>query len=159
MESYQRICAFVCIYIERVVGQPTVDHMLPKSLAWDQVYEWSNYRLVSSLMNSRKGDAADVIDPFEVEEGWFELDLVSFRVVAGADADEIIRERVQATIDRLRLNDYDCRTLRTEYAESYLVGEIRLGYLERRAPFVASELRRQGRLLSGDAANAKGRHT
>ena len=55
MESYHRICAHLCLYIPRGTGAPSVDHAVAKSQRWDQVYEWSNYRLACSLMNARKG--------------------------------------------------------------------------------------------------------
>jgi hypothetical protein len=52
--AYDRTCAYMAIYIEKVTGAPTVDHMIPRSVEWTQVYEWDNYRLACSLMNSRK---------------------------------------------------------------------------------------------------------
>lgn len=39
---------------------------------------------------------------------------------------------------------------RAEYAEEYWKGQIQFDYLARRAPFVARELQRQGRLVGGD---------
>jgi len=32
LSGYQRICAYLCLYIPRGVGAPSVDHMTPKSL-------------------------------------------------------------------------------------------------------------------------------
>lgn len=148
--AYHRICAYVCIYIEKVTGASSVDHLIPKSQAWDQVYEWSNYRIACSLMNTRKGTTSEVLDPFEVQDGWFALELVGFQVVPGETLDASSRERVLATIDRLNLNDRECCGLRDEYASEYLAGHISLDYLRRRAPFVARELERQGRLNERD---------
>ncbi len=71
LQSYQRVCAYLCFYIPRGTGAPSTDHMIPKSTAWQHVYEWSNYRLACTLMNSRKGVSASVLDPFDVENGWF----------------------------------------------------------------------------------------
>ena len=45
LAAYQRICSYLCLYIPRGTGARSVDHMVPKSLAWDQSYEWNNYRL------------------------------------------------------------------------------------------------------------------
>ena len=64
MTAYQRICAYSCFRIHPVTGARSVDHMAPKSRAWDQVYEWRNYRLSSSLLNARKRDFSTVLDPF-----------------------------------------------------------------------------------------------
>ena len=150
MASYRRICAYLCLYIPRGTGARSVDHMIAKSAAWDQAYEWTNYRLACSLMNSRKGAATSVLDPFDVENGWFVLELVEFQVLPGDGLDDAVAEDVQATIRRLRLNDDECRGAREEYAEDYWSGHVSLDYLGRHAPFVARELRRQGRLRAPD---------
>lgn len=150
-EKYQRLCAYSCLYIERVTGGASVDHRVAKSRAWDQVYEWSNYRLSCALMNSRRKDAATVLDPFEVEDGWFALELVGYQLVPGPGATDAIRGRIEETIRALRLNDAICRKNREEYAEDYLAGLIPFSYLQRRAPLIARELRRQGRLREGDS--------
>ena len=150
LESYRRICAYLCLYISRGTGSRGVDHMITKSAAWDQAYEWSNYRLACSLMNSRKGAAVSVLEPFDVEDGWFVLELVDFQVLPGDELDDAVVEDVQGTIDRLRLNDDECRGAREEYAEAYWTDDVSFDYLRRNAPFVARELRRQGRLRAPD---------
>ena len=150
MERYNRICSYSSLYIHPVTGARSVDHMVPKSMQWDQVYEWTNYRLACSLMNARKGAIADVLDPFEIEDGWFALELVEFRVVPGDGLHDEVEVSVNDTIDRLRLNDAICCEARAEYAEKYWDRQIRLAYLTSHAPFVERELRRQGRLLEGD---------
>lgn len=123
--------------------------MLAKSKAWQQIYEWSNYRLACSLMNSRKGATATVLDPFDVEPGWFVLDTTFFQVAAGRGLDRDIRERVGVTIRRLGLNDHQCCEARSEFAHCYWEGQITVDYLARHAPFVERELRRVGQLLPG----------
>ena len=149
LTSYDRICSYLCLYIPRGAGAPSVDHMLPKSMHWDQVYEWSNYRLACSLMNARKG-VADVLDPFEIEEGWFALELVDFQVVPGEGLPPDVASRVSDTIARLRLSDRTCCDARAEYAEDYWAGDVSLAYLARHAPFVMRELQRHGRLRADD---------
>ena len=116
---------------------------------WTRVYEWSNYRLACSLMNARKG-VASVLDPFEIEEGWFALELVDFQVVPGEGLPIDITSVVSETIERLRLSDHTCCEARAEYAEEYWAGNISLDYLTRHAPFVMRELRRHGRLRADD---------
>lgn len=145
--AYGHICSYVCVYIEPVTGAASVDHMLAKSLSWQETYEWRNYRLACSLMNSRKNDYRDVLDPFEIDDDWFHLELVGYQVIPRADLDPAIKSRVQATIKRLKLNDRDCLVLREDYATDYFQGDISLGYLRRRAPFLAREIERQGRAL------------
>jgi len=148
--GYRRLCAYTCLYIERVSGGASVDHLFPRSTHWDKVYEWSNYRLACALVNSRKNDAMNVLDPCEIQDGWFQLELCDYQVVCNPRLDPAIRGRVATTIGRLNLNDEECLKARREYAESYKDGEISLDYLERRSPFIARELRRQGKLRKGD---------
>lgn len=145
LASYNRTCAYLSLHIPLATGTPSVDHMVAKSTAWDQVYEWSNYRLACLLMNARKG-VADVLDPFEIEDGWFALELVAFQVVPGQGVPADVRTRVVDTIDTLHLSDSVCCEARAAYAQDYWDGHIPLSYLRRRAPFVAKELERHGRL-------------
>ena len=145
--GYNHICAYLSVYISRATGEASVDHMVPKSKALDLVYEWSNYRLACRQMNSRKG-VAEVLDPFEVGEGWFALELVAFQVLPGRGLSAGVRARVVDTIETLGLSDSDCRKLRAKYAHDYWEGRIELSYLRDHAPFVAKELERQGRLAN-----------
>ena len=150
LEGYRRICSYLCLYIPRGTGARSVDRMVAKSMAWDQAYEWRNYRLACSLMNARKGDAASVLDPFEVEDGWFVLELVAFQVLSAIGLAGPVADAVEDTIDRLRLNDNECCTARAEYAEEYWHAGIPFDHLKRHAPFVANELHRQNRLRAAD---------
>jgi hypothetical protein len=146
---YQHICAYSCFRIHRVTGAGSVDHMVAKSKRWDRVYEWDNYRLACSRLNARKKDFTDVLDPFEVEDCWFVLELTGFQVLPNpAITDAALKSRVQATIDRLQLDDF--RVDREADAQAYLDGHISLAWLARESPFVARELRRQRRLRPED---------
>ena len=149
---YERRCAYLALYIEHATGNPTVDHVIPKSKAWDQVYEWSNYRLAAALINSKKNDVEGVLDPFEIADDWFALELVAFQVTPGPGANAEIAERVWDTISKLGLNRDECCKARQAYVDSYLaeVDPVPLAYVDKRAPFVARELRRQGMLKAGD---------
>jgi hypothetical protein len=150
MRAYDQICAYIAVYIEKVTGPATVDHMIPRSVEWSQVYGWNNYRLACSLMNSKKNDAIFVLDPFQVKSGWFDLEFVSFQVKPAATLSPLIRNRVEKTIVRLRLNDRECQDLRRCYVIEYETKQISLAHLTRRAPSVAMELRRQGWLHEDD---------
>lgn len=152
MVAYERRCAYLAMIIEET-GSPTIDHVIPKSVAWDQVYEWSNYRLCAGVVNSKKGDLIGFVDPFEAHTGWFELNLTSYRVVRGRSAPESMHKLIDATLPLLNIRD--CCVQRKQYIEQYRRGPgpgigIDLAYLEYRAPFIARELRRQGQLARGD---------
>jgi hypothetical protein len=61
-----------------------------------------------------------------------------------------LQAQIQRTIDRLGLNDATFRRDRTEDAELYWSRDVSLLVLKQESPFVAEELRRQGRLNPGD---------
>jgi hypothetical protein len=144
LDCYRRVCAYVCVYIERVTGAGTVDHWTPKAIDPRQAYEWSNFRLACSIMNTRKGVATALVDPFVVEDGWFVLEPIEFQVIPGVAPEHPKYTAIDDTINALGLNRLECLTLRKEYVAAYRDGDISLRRLERRAPFVARELRRQG---------------
>lgn len=148
MQAYAEVCAYSCFRIHPVTGGCSVDHFAAKSRTWGKVYEWDNYRLVCSRLNSRKNDFGDVLDPFKVSDGWFQLELTGFQVIPNPMLKAPARDRIQKTIDRLRLNDF-CRQ-RAEDEFRYRNGEVSLRVLTEESPFVAKELRRQGRLNAGD---------
>jgi hypothetical protein len=148
LQAYDRRCAFLALYLEHATGNPSVDHMLPKSKRWDQVYEWNNYRVCTATINSRKSDLQGIVDPVDCRTGWFALEFVGFQVTAGDLAPAERQAAIHATLELV--NTRDCCRAREEYVTSYLGRDIPLSYLERRAPFIASELRRQNRLLPGD---------
>ena len=93
-----------------------------------------------------QGEYGDVLDPFELQHGWFALELVEFQVVPGIGLADNHAARAQATIRRLRLNLPRFCRIRAEFAEARWSGEITADYLSRHSPFVAIELRRQGRI-------------
>ena len=106
-------------------------------------YEWSNFRLASPKVNSRKGKKVLAIDPFAVLPGEFTLNLISGEVVPGQTtrlAD------VSSTIRDLRLNDPPFPDQRIEYVRMYRLGEITLGTLRSWFPFGAADLQFRGLL-------------
>ena len=151
MEAYDQTCAYSCFRIHPVTGARSVDHMAPKSRSWDSVYEWTNYRLASARLNARKKDFGDVLDPFAIIDGWFQLELVGFQVEPATDLGDPIRTQIDQTIDRLGLDDFIHRNARKRDAEHYWSRMVSLPVLTEESPFVAKELRRQGRLNSGDS--------
>jgi hypothetical protein len=148
LSSYERRCAFLALFLERATGNPSVDHMLPKSKQWYKVYEWDNYRLCAASFNALKNDIDGLVDPFDCQMEWFALEFVGFQVTRGPEAPTAQLTAVDATLELL--NNEEFRKSREEYVVDYEKGDIKFGYLKRRAPFIAYELHRQGRLLPGD---------
>ena len=151
MARYNNLCAYTALYIEDGTGDPTVDHFTPVSSDWHNAYEWSNYRLACGQANTNKGLNRS-LDPFDIKDDWFELEIVGYQVVPGKDTADILRAEIWDTINVvLDLNSARFCKQRRAYAEAYLaVPGIPLNYLERRAPFIARELRRHGKLHPAD---------
>lgn len=150
-KAYHGRCAYLAMYLEPATGSPSVDHVVPRSQNWRLVYEWSNYRLAASLINGKKSDLSLLLDPCAIKPNLFALDFVGMEVIAGPAATGAERTQVDDTIATLGLNARDCVDQRSEYYLDYKAGDISLKWLERRAPFVAQELRRLGNLNPGDA--------
>jgi hypothetical protein len=74
-QAYGGICAYLGVFFERVLGGGSVDHFIAKSSHAGLAYEWSNYRLACSTMNSRKREYNDVLDPFYLAPDLFRLQL------------------------------------------------------------------------------------
>jgi hypothetical protein len=152
-ECYKNLCAYLALYIEKGVGAATVDHFVPKSKDWSQVYEWDNYRLCAAIVNGTKSDREIALDPFTLEPGIFALEFTEYQVVPGPRAEGPTIAEVDSTCEILGLNLPDCREARAQYVADYLLGPpegIAIQRLEIRAPFIAQELRRQGLLVRGD---------
>jgi len=141
-EAYNKICAYTCFYLS---SPGSVDHFLPKSQYPHLAYEWSNYRLAKPRVNENKGISTDVIDPFAVKPGWFVLDFPSCLIKAGKGLAKIIVDSINKTIEILKLNDDDFLVQeRCEIMVAYADGDISLSFIEKRYPFIAIEIRRQG---------------
>jgi hypothetical protein len=143
-QAYAGICAYSAHWIQYDEGAATVDHFIPKSVAPQLAYEWSNYRLASRTMNIRKGDHQDVLDPFTLEPSWFMLDFPSLLIKPKPTLSAIQKEQVIATVKRLKLNDDDtCVKARLHWILPFCMGHISFEFLRRHAPFIAYELQRQ----------------
>ena len=108
-------------------------------------YEWSNYRFASAWLNSTKQNAdAEVLDPFEVEDGWFELHLPSLGLLVAPRIPDEVRKKAEFTLQRLRLRD-DERVVRQRRAwyQEYQAGNLPLVLLAKLAPLVARAVAKQ----------------
>lgn len=153
-QAYGGVCAYLCVFVERITGGMSVDHFIAKSALAGLSYEWSNYRLACSVMNSRKRDFDDVLDPFELEPDWFRLDLTGGRIFPNPELEPAQTALVTQTISRLGLDDPLCRELRVRWFDEYLTEPLPESYLRRKSPFVWAEAQRQGLLLNPPASSA-----
>ncbi|MDX2030909.1 MAG: hypothetical protein SF339_09590 [Blastocatellia bacterium] len=145
-QVYQGTCAYLCVHFERVIGGGSVDHFIAKSQSADQAYEWGNYRLACRSMNSRKLEYDDVLDPFTIRTGWFQLELVSGRIYPKPRLQAATRIKVEKTIERLGLDDAGNREMRARHYQYYCQGRYPADFLKEHSPFVWFEADRQGLL-------------
>jgi uncharacterized protein (TIGR02646 family) len=142
-DDYQEICAYTCFRMEYSLGGVTVDHFLPKKLYPRKAYDWDNYRLAAHRINSRKGNHEDVIDPFRVQNGWFQINFATGKIYPDAGLPEATQLNVHNTIDRLKLNEHRLKRKRTEFFDRYLNRNITLDTIKTDAPHVHQEILRQ----------------
>lgn len=139
--AYSGICAYTAMYLPE---QGTVDHFLPKTAYPAQAYEWSNFRLASGRINTYKGNSTDIVDPFVVDNDWFHLDLPGCLLKPNPGLEQAIRDRVTRTIKLLRLNQDDNYVQgRCDILMDFARGDVSIGFLQRRYPFLAKEVSRQ----------------
>ena len=147
--AYNGLCSYCASWTRRgsspsTLKDSSVDHFIPKSVDKSLAYEWFNYRLCRARLNTRKESHQDVLDPFDLIQNSFELDLRSFLLRPRGSLDNDYQTKVQATIDRLELNtDNDYVNERIAVIEQYCINIISPAQLRLRYPFIADELSRQ----------------
>jgi hypothetical protein len=147
--AYSGVCAYTAIYLP---DQGSVDHFFPKTTHPQLAYEWSNYRLASGRVNSRKGNQANILDPFEVQNDWFFLDIPACLLRANPNLPKPLRTRISGTINSLGLNDENYADERCNILVLFAGAHVSCDFLQQRYPFLAKELTRQQ--LSQDALRA-----
>ncbi|PSB48230.1 hypothetical protein C7B67_18230 [filamentous cyanobacterium Phorm 6] len=144
-QGFQNLCGYAVMYIPSRMG--TVDHYLSKSKAENRhlIYEWKNYRYALQRLNSCKGTYdRQILDPFEVEDNWFEIILPSCQLILTDMVPTGDRDRVQFTIKQLQLQNSEwVIEQRQEWYRMYLENELNLEGLEKKAPLIARAVRKQ----------------
>lgn len=130
-------CGWLAMYIH----DGDVDHFV----SWNEcrherpqlAYEWSNYRYASPRLNSRKRAARDLLDPFEVQLGWFRVELPSLQLVCTDAVPREHRERAERTLEVLDLvRGTRVRRLREGWLRRYRHNRLSLEGLLELAPLV-----------------------
>ncbi len=123
----------------------TVDHYLSFKNHPKKAYDWNNYRFASGTLNSSKRNADDtVLDPFEVQAGWFDIELPSLQMRVTDAVPAAFRTKAEHTLKRLGLRDGE-RVIRwrQSWYEQYLSGNLTLEGLRVWAPLIADAVARQ----------------
>ena len=150
-KKYDGVCAYLCVFDHRETGGVSTDHYVAKSRAAGQAYEWSNYRLACTAMNTKKRDYATVVDPFTLPGDSYRLDLVTGKMFPNPALPEATQRVLRVSMRRLGL-DRPNRAMRAKYVGEYIAmrgpapNPAVEDHLKRHAPFVWYEAQRQGLL-------------
>jgi hypothetical protein len=127
-----------CGYTAMLDLAGTVDHHRSYLKHPELTYAWSNYRYVAAWINSAK-KTAEVLDPYEVGEGWFEVQLPSLQLVATDKVPPEHRVLVEQTLKLLPIV-HDERVLkqRRHWYKMYREGHLSLEGLRGVAPLIAA---------------------
>ena len=137
--AYDKICAYSSLWLPPSKG--TVDHYISKSRNHNLAYEWDNFRLARLETNRCKGVNTDILDLFTIGENWFVLDFTTFMIHPNTDLSNEIKQSVQTTINKLKLNDDDYINIRETWFEAFKTKPHKLAVV---SPFIAHEKLRQG---------------
>lgn len=84
------------------------------------------------------------MDPFEVQDDWFELHLPSLQLLVSPELTGHTRDRAEFTLNKLRLDHgEDIIQLRREWLKLYEQNKIPLEGLDAMAPLLARAIRKR----------------
>jgi len=120
------------------IADGAVDHYLSKKHHRSRAYDWSNYRYISPSVNSSKRNQDDnVLDPFDIKPGWFEVQLPSMLLRRTSSVPPAFQAKADFTIKKLRLvSGHKVRRNRRGWYEDYKNG-LPMAFLQKYAPLVA----------------------
>ncbi len=135
-EGFANRCGYLAMWLPPYQGQ--VDHFIAKIDDPAKVYEWDNYRYLSPTVNAAKRPSRAWLDPYEVEDDWFEIDFFTLELRLTDKVPERVRPVAEDTLDRLRLRDHSSTIRqREQWYEAYRDGGLSIEWLHSRAPLIA----------------------
>ncbi len=151
--NYKSVCSFSAQWCG---CEDNVEHYIP--LSWlvannqrHRAYHWDNFRYASRSINENKGASLDVVDPFQVEYGWFRMEFPSLIIFPGKNLEQAVWDKVYKTIEILKLNEDSFVECRKAWVDAYVSSckssrermPTDFNNLKVWAPFLAYELERQ----------------
>ncbi len=139
-DGFTNLCGYSAMY--EPVG--TVDHFVSYDEDPARAYDWHNYRFCAAWFNASKKKlrAADVLDPFEVQDDWFEVLLPSLELVATAALPPALSAQAATMLKRLG-NDERVMRQRRAWHKRYERRQITLEVLAEFAPLLARAVEKQ----------------
>jgi len=125
------------------IAEGEVEHFLSKRNRPDLAYEWNNYRFIAGSVNGSKANHDDkVLDPFEVQDGWFEVILPSMQLIVSSSLPPELEEKARFTLKQLRLRDgTKVVRCRQRWYGSFKKG-MPMSELEKFAPLLANAVKK-----------------
>jgi hypothetical protein len=142
-DAFDGLCAYCAMKIMK--GQ--VDHFRPvavlKAEGKDELaYEWSNLRYGEGLLNGKKWKHI-VLDPFDVRDVWFEIQLPDLQLRETSAIPQQYRELASFTLQKLGLRNGEVVVrYRREWFEMYRDRKLTLNGLREVAPLIAAAVER-----------------
>jgi hypothetical protein len=138
-----------CGYCAILISKGQVDHFIPvavlKQTARDrEAYEWTNFRYADGPINQKKHKKI-VLDPFKVQDDWFEIQLPSLQLVLTAAVPKSQRALAEFTIGPAGLGLRDDESLiryRRAWFEFYQTRQLTIDVLKNIAPLIAAAVER-----------------
>lgn len=126
------------------IAEGDVEHFLSRKNRPELSYEWSNYRYIAGSVNGSKGNHDDkVLDPFEVQNGWFEVLLPSMQLVATPTLPTHLSARAEFTLKQLKLrHGSKVVRCRKRWYQQFKDGKLSMDGLRANAPLVADAARK-----------------
>ncbi|WP_437898821.1 hypothetical protein [Sorangium sp. So ce124] len=141
--AFKGLCGYTAMWLS---APGTVDHFVSRDEDPSLAYEWSNFRYATASINSSKSAlrSDQVLDPFEVGDGWFEVILPSCQMVLTDRCPPEFRDRAQTMLKRLKLGDGESVVdFRQQWYRMYCEGKLSLEGLAHWAPLLARAVRKQ----------------
>ena len=140
--GFKDLCGYSAMY----EPSGTIDHFVSCNEDRSRAYDWTNYRYIAGWLNASKQDlrSVEVLDPFEVSDDWFEIDLPSMQLMMTDAVPEAMRARANLMLTRLHLGD-DERIVRQRHAwyRRYQSGKLPFEMLVEFAPLIARAVAKQ----------------
>lgn len=140
--GFNHLCGYAAMLCP---SEGTVDHFISVKTDEAKAYNWKNYRFASSVWNNIKRRKDDrVLDPFEVQAGWFEISLPDLQLGLSSSVPAHMITKAKFTLTKMKLRD-DERIIRWRKAwyDRYQAGTIGLEALRSFAPLIAEAVDRR----------------
>jgi len=140
-EGFENLCGYTAMWLPPYQGH--VDHFIAQKDAPELVYEWNNYRYISPTLNSAKKPGKSWLDPYEIQDDWFELDLLTLVLRLTDNIPKDIRPIAEETLERLKLRDGSAIIRQREaWYQMYQEG-LPIEVLHKKAPLIARAIEKE----------------